>query len=70
MFTLSSNYLFVIFTFVLIGRCDYFGFGFTTLNRNALYVRCMLTTTEAPNNRKLYDSFKIKHNLLFKSLFH
>ena len=25
------------FSFVLIGRCDYFGFGFTTLNRKALY---------------------------------
>ena len=35
-FTLSSHWLLVIFAFVLIGRCDYFGFGFTTLNRKAL----------------------------------
>ena len=27
----------MIFPFVLIGHCDYFGFGFTTLNRKALY---------------------------------
>ena len=30
-FTLSSHWLLVIFTIVLIGRFDYFGFGFTTL---------------------------------------
>ena len=35
-FTLSSHWLLVIFTFVLIGRCDYFDFGFTTLNQKAL----------------------------------
>ena len=38
-FTLNSHWLLVIFPFVLIGRCDDFGFGFrfTTLNRkNAL----------------------------------
>ena len=29
---MSSHWLLVIFTFVLIGLCDYFGFGFTTLN--------------------------------------
>ena len=34
---MSSHWLLVIFIFVLIGRCDYFGFGFTTLNRKALY---------------------------------
>ena len=38
-FTFSSHWLLVIFTFVLIGRCDYFGFGHTTLNRKALYER-------------------------------
>ena len=27
-------------SFVLIGHCDYFGFGFTTLNRKALHVTC------------------------------
>ena len=31
-FTVISHWLLVKFTFVLIGRCDYFGFGFTTLN--------------------------------------
>ena len=36
-FTLSSHWLLLIFIFVLIGRCDNFGFGFTTLNRKALY---------------------------------
>ena len=36
-FTLSSHRLLLIFIFVLIGRYDYFGFGFTTLNRKALY---------------------------------
>ena len=38
-FTLSFDWLLVTFTFVLIGLCDYFGFGFvfgfTTLNRKA-----------------------------------
>ena len=33
----------MIFSFVLIGRCDYFGFGFTTLNRKALYSRQLKT---------------------------
>ena len=36
-FTLSSHWFVVIFIFVLIGRCDYFGFGFSTLNRKLLY---------------------------------
>ena len=36
-FTLSSHWLLVIFIFALIGRCEYFGFGFTTLNPKALY---------------------------------
>ena len=31
-FTLSSHWLLIVFSFLLIGRCDYFGFGFTTLN--------------------------------------
>ena len=35
-FTLSSHWLPLKFYFVLIGRYDYFGFGFTTLNRKAL----------------------------------
>ena len=33
---LSSHWLLGIFSFVLIGRCDNLGFGFTTLNRKAL----------------------------------
>ena len=36
-FALSSHWLLVIFPFVLIGRCDCFGFGFTTLIQKALY---------------------------------
>ena len=28
-------------TFVLIGRCDYFGFGFSTLNWKLLYIICL-----------------------------
>ena len=31
-FTLIYHWFVVIFVFVLIGRCDYFGFGFSTLN--------------------------------------
>ena len=43
-FTLSSHWLSKIFCFLLIGRCDYFGFGFMTLNRKALIrnVNCLL----------------------------
>ena len=36
-FTLISHWLLVRFIFVMIGRCDYFGFGFTTLHRKALW---------------------------------
>ena len=36
-FTLSSHWLPLKFSFVLIGHYDYFVFGFTTLNRKALY---------------------------------
>ena len=36
-FTLSSHWFLVTFTFVLICCCDYFGFGFTTLNPKALW---------------------------------
>ena len=38
-FTLSSHWFVVIFIFVLIGCCDYFGFGFgfSTLNWKLLY---------------------------------
>ena len=35
-FTLSSHWLLKALSFLLIGRCDHFGFGFTTLNRKAL----------------------------------
>ena len=31
-FSLSSHWLVKVFSFLLIGRCDYFGFGFTTLD--------------------------------------
>ena len=31
-FSLGSHWLVKVFSFLLIGRCDYFGFGFTTLN--------------------------------------
>ena len=34
---LSSRWLLLIFSFVLIGRCGYFGFGITTLNQKAFY---------------------------------
>ena len=34
--TLSSHWLFKVFSFLLIGRCDYYGFGFTTVSRKAL----------------------------------
>ena len=36
-FTLSSHWLFRLLSFRLIGRCDFFGLGFKTLNRKALY---------------------------------
>ena len=41
-FTLSSHWLSKIFCFLLIGRCDFFGFGFMTLNRKALHTKCEL----------------------------
>ena len=36
-FTLSSHLLFKLFSFVLIGCCDFSGVDFTTLCREALY---------------------------------
>ena len=33
-----------MFTFVLIGRCDYFRFGFTTLNRKELCIDVSLSS--------------------------
>ena len=36
-FTLSSHWLFKLFSFFLIGCCDFFGVDFTTLCREALY---------------------------------
>ena len=36
-FNLSPHWFIVIFIFVLIGHCDYFGFGFLTLNWKLLY---------------------------------
>ena len=35
-FTLSSHWLLKVFTFPLIGGCDYYGFGFLTLNFKGL----------------------------------
>ena len=32
-FTLSSHWLLLIFHFLLIGRCDYFGFGVRTVKK-------------------------------------
>ena len=37
-FTLSSHWLLKVFTFPLIGSCDYYGFGFLTLNFNGSIV--------------------------------
>ena len=37
-FTSSCHWLPLIISFTLIGRCDYFGFWFSTLNWKALYV--------------------------------
>ena len=34
--TLSSHWLYGVFFFLLIGCCEYFGFGLTTFNRKAL----------------------------------
>ena len=38
-FTLSSHWLIVIFTFALIGRCDHFDFGSTTLIEKRSIIR-------------------------------
>ena len=40
----SSHWLLVIFTFVLIGHCAYFGFGFKTVNRKAPCNNAYLST--------------------------
>ena len=37
-----SHWLLVTFSFVLIGCCDYFGFGLTTLNQKALFFETRL----------------------------
>lgn len=36
-FALNSHWLLKVLSFHLIGCCDYFGFGFTTLNRKELF---------------------------------
>ena len=43
---LSPHWLPVIFILVLIGRCNYFGFGFTTLDRKALYLSKLMPGTD------------------------
>lgn len=48
-FTLNSYRLSKIFCFLLIGRCDYFGFLFMTLNRK----RC----TTLPNMSRIRQNF-------------
>ena len=37
-FTLSSHWFLEVFSFLRIGHCNYFGFGFTTIDRNAFYL--------------------------------
>ena len=37
-FASNSDWLVVLFTSVAIGQTNYFGFGFTTLNRKPLYI--------------------------------
>ena len=67
-FTLSSHWLLVIFTFVLIGRCDYFRFGFKTLNRKALYFKITygvfisLCKSSVPKHRLPY-SFLVRREV-------
>ena len=52
-FSLSSHWLPLKFSFVLIGHYDYFGFGFTTLNRKALYSDCtVIKERSSVNNTK------------------
>ena len=37
-----THWLLMVFSFLLIGCREYFGFGFKILNRKAIYVLCLL----------------------------
>ena len=63
-FTLSSHWLLVILTFVLIGRCDYFGFGFTTLNWKVLYVWVFILMNHGNLERGLISAGAYNRSLL------
>ena len=45
----------MISTFVLIGRCDYFSFDFTTLNQKALYQNSIPRRSTQFSNGRLVD---------------
>ena len=57
LFTSSSHWLFVIFFFVLIGCCDYFGFVLTTLDRKAL--QCCFALFQVLINMSLLFFFRM-----------
>ena len=59
--TVSSHWLLVMLTVVLIGCCDYFGFGFKTLNRKALYLKLTASKLKWHKSQKLCNS-KLKTN--------
>ena len=64
-FTLSPHWPLKVFSFHLIGRCDYFGFGFTTLNLKALslfLISLSSITFHSPSvlsPPKLFDSISL-----------
>ena len=61
--TMSSHWLLKVFSFVLIGRCGYFGFGFTTLGQKARYSS---TDTHHTSNDELIKVLKSQSRKLTK----
>ena len=64
-FTLSSHWFVVIFIFVLIGCCDYFGFGFSTVNciseHSLVFAFRKISIPAVSKGNKLVNYIQFKH---------
>lgn len=60
-FSLSSHWLSRVYSFVLIRRCDYIGFGFTTLNQKLLYflTYCICFSSHKPQGKVILSCERI-----------
>ena len=65
-FALSSHWFVLLFTFVVIGHCNCFGFGFTTLNWKPFY---LLLDTKTFITKRFLWYWRLEDGLVFERIY-